>query len=308
MDRGFIEDGFIVDLTNAKNAANLIFELSRVLEMPEAKGKKICLKIGSLDLKQAQLLSIKSLLEAMGNELAFIDTSSELTENSAVSLGVIVSELKNEVTNIVEAVAPIVDFEDSAFVNSIESNSQEKELTSLGVVNTPEHSDLMDNLVGDGVEFTELEIPNVENENDSARYIPLETDYIETFESVEEDVEKIPTLYLEQTLRSGQTISYDGNIVVIGDAHPGSELVARGDITVWGVLGGIAHAGSKGNNSAKIRALKLNAIQLRIGGYYASRRDIANIPYIQKTNEFTPEEARVINNQIVTNKIVIKEK
>jgi len=42
MDRGFIEDGFIVDLTNAKNAANLIFELSRVLEMPEAKGKKIC--------------------------------------------------------------------------------------------------------------------------------------------------------------------------------------------------------------------------------------------------------------------------
>ena len=308
MDRGFIEDGFIVDLTNAKNAANLIFELSRVLEMPEAKGKKICLKIGSLDLKQAQLLSIKSLLEAMGNELAFIDTSSELTENSAVSLGVIVSELKNEVTNIVEAVAPIVDFEDSAFVNSIESNSQEKELTSLGVVNTPEHSDLMDNLVGEGVEFTELEIPNVENENDSARYIPLETDYIETFESVEEDVEKIPTLYLEQTLRSGQTISYDGNIVVIGDAHPGSELVARGDITVWGVLGGIAHAGSKGNNSAKIRALKLNAIQLRIGGYYASRRDIANIPYIQKTNEFTPEEARVINNQIVTNKIVIKEK
>ena len=297
-----------VSLPNAKNAANLIFELSRVLEMPEAKGKKICLKIGSLDLKQAQLLSIKSLLEAMGNELAFIDTSSELTENSAVSLGVIVSELKNEVTNMVEAVAPIVDFEDSAFVNSIESNSQEKELTSLGVVNTPEHSDLMDNLVGEGVEFTELEIPNVENENDSARYIPLETDYIETFEPVEEDVEKIPTLYLEQTLRSGQTISYDGNIVVIGDAHPGSELVARGDITVWGVLGGIAHAGSKGNNSAKIRALKLNAIQLRIGGYYASRRDIANIPYIQKTNEFTPEEARVINNQIVTNKIVIKEK
>ena len=59
---------------------------------------------------------------------------------------------------------------------------------------------------------------------------------------------------------------------------------------------------------ANIRALKLNAIQLRIAGYYASRRDIANIPYIQKTNEFTPEEARVINNQIVTNKIVIKEK
>ncbi len=89
-------------------------------------------------------------------------------------------------------------------------------------------------------------------------------------------------MYLHQTLRSGQTVTYEGNILIIGDAHPGSEIVADGDVTVWGILGGIAHAGKKGNITAKVRALKLNAIQLRIAGLYARRNDTLNVPYVQK--------------------------
>ena len=121
-------------------------------------------------------------------------------------------------------------------------------------------------------------------------------------EDVEEnsiDTKTLPTLYLNQTLRSGQTVTYDGNILIIGDAHPGSEIVATGDITVWGILGGIAHAGNKGNVTAKVRSLKLNAIQLRIAGLYARRNDTLNVPYVQKTNEFTPEEAQIEEGKIV---------
>ena len=115
----------------------------------------------------------------------------------------------------------------------------------------------------------------------------------------EENPETLPTLYINRTLRSGQTISYDGNIFIVGDAHPGSELVAKGDITVWGILGGIAHAGAQGNVNAKVRALKLNAIQLRIAGLYARRNDTYNVPYVQKSCEFTPEVAVLENNSIV---------
>ena len=104
---------------------------------------------------------------------------------------------------------------------------------------------------------------------------------------------------MNQTLRSGQTVNYEGNIFIVGDAHPGSEIVADGDITVWGILGGIAHAGSKGNITSKVRALKLNAIQLRIAGLYARRNDTLNVPYVQKTNEFTPEEAQIEDGKIV---------
>src|SRR5262249_54630247 len=38
------------------------------------------------------------------------------------------------------------------------------------------------------------------------------------------------TVYYRQTLRSGQVLEANGNIVVVGDAHSGSEILADGDI------------------------------------------------------------------------------
>ena len=140
----------------------------------------------------------------------------------------------------------------------------------------------------------------IKNEEIS-KYILLDTGEVlpEGAEENSTDTKTLPTLYLNQTLRSGQTVTYEGNIFIVGDAHPGSEIIADGDITVWGILGGIAHAGAKGNISAKVRALKLNAIQLRIAGLYARRNDTLNVPYVQKTNEFTPEEAQIEEGKIV---------
>ena len=111
------------------------------------------------------------------------------------------------------------------------------------------------------------------------------------------------TTYVNQTLRSGQILESEGNVVIIGDCHPGSEIRAIGDITVWGVLSGIAHAGMSGNTNAKIRALKMNAVQLRIGSCYSRRPDGTNIPYILRSSIFTPEEARVVDGEIMLFKI-----
>ena len=68
---------------------------------------------------------------------------------------------------------------------------------------------------------------------------------------------------------------------------------------IAGVLGGIAHAGSHGNENAVIRALKMNAIQLRIANLYARRVNTENIPFVQKSASFTPEEASVDGKSIV---------
>lgn len=142
-----------------------------------------------------------------------------------------------------------------------------------------------------------------------AKYILLDTEGItpEGIELIKSNTSDMPTMYLTQTLRSGQTVSYEGNIFIVGDAHPGSEVNATGDVTVWGVLGGIVHAGCKGNTDAKVRALKLNPIQLRIANLYSRRNDTVNVPYVQKTNEFTPEEARIDRNQIVIYKTLRRE-
>ncbi|MDD3149221.1 MAG: septum site-determining protein MinC [Candidatus Gastranaerophilales bacterium] len=109
----------------------------------------------------------------------------------------------------------------------------------------------------------------------------------------------VQTFYLKQTLRSGQTIEFDGNIVVIGDCNPGSEIIASGDVTIWGILSGIAHAGAKGNRSASIRALKINAIQLRLADLYARRPDKVHMEKIEKPDAYVPEEAKIVDGEII---------
>lgn len=282
MEKGFVEDGFIVDLGNAKDTAEIIYELGSILDIPEAKNKKICLKLGKIDLTQSQLLSIRSLITSTDSELAFIDTNSQQTELAALNLGIIVSELSNEIE--VEETEPCECKIDETEVG------EPKDGLSYELI---PHDEIEE----EKIEVVEKSEDEIKAEEKLEELIDEENDYLSEKEALEYEISKLPTLYLQQSLRSGQTMSYDGNIVLIGDSKAGSELIAKGDITVWGVLGGIAHAGARGNDSAKIRALKINAIQLRISGYYARRPDAMNIPYIQRTNEFTPEEARVNKNK-----------
>lgn len=289
-EKGFVEDGFIIDLGDAKDSAEIIYELSSILDMPEAKNKKICLKLGSIDLNQSQLLSIKSLINSMSSELAFIDTNSEQTELSALNLGIIVSELSNEI----EVEIPEIESEECK-IEEIEVRESKDGLSYELIPPEP--------FVEEKIEVVEKTEDELKAEEKLEELINEENEQVSEKEASIYEISKLPTLYLRQTLRSGQTMSYDGNIVLIGDANPGSELIAKGDITVWGILGGIAHAGARGNDWAKIRALKMNAIQLRISGFYARRPDSINIPFIQRSNEFTPEEARVNNKEIAIHKM-----
>jgi septum site-determining protein MinC len=71
-------------------------------------------------------------------------------------------------------------------------------------------------------------------------------------------------LFISKTIRSGMRIEYPGNVVIIGDVNPGAEVIAEGNVVVWGRVRGIIHAGSKGNREAFICALDLSANQLRI--------------------------------------------
>ena len=43
MEKGFVENGFIIDLSDAKNTTQLVFELSSIMEHPDVKGKNVCL-------------------------------------------------------------------------------------------------------------------------------------------------------------------------------------------------------------------------------------------------------------------------
>ncbi|MCL6548643.1 MAG: septation ring formation regulator EzrA [Alicyclobacillus sp.] len=68
------------------------------------------------------------------------------------------------------------------------------------------------------------------------------------------------------TVRAGQRLVFDGDVVVVGDVNPGAEVVAAGDVFVLGRLCGIAHAGAGGDMSSVIGAAEFSPMQLRIAG------------------------------------------
>jgi septum site-determining protein MinC len=70
---------------------------------------------------------------------------------------------------------------------------------------------------------------------------------------------------IHRTLRSGHIIRHPGHVIVIGDINPGAEVVAGGNVVVWGRVRGVVHAGATGNTNAVICALDLAPTQLRIG-------------------------------------------
>ena len=72
------------------------------------------------------------------------------------------------------------------------------------------------------------------------------------------------TLFLRRTVRSGQAIHHHSNVVVLGDVNSGAEIIAGGDIIVWGVLRGMVHAGYPDNENALVCSLQLSPVQLRI--------------------------------------------
>jgi septum site-determining protein MinC len=103
------------------------------------------------------------------------------------------------------------------------------------------------------------------------------------------------TLYYKGTVRSGQSLSSVGNIIVVGDVNAGAELTATGDIVVWGALRGVAHAGAEGDDTASVAALRLEPMQLRIS------RAIAVPPDERRRKKpAQPEVARLREGRIAT--------
>ncbi|MCL6635406.1 MAG: septum site-determining protein MinC [Peptococcaceae bacterium] len=112
--------------------------------------------------------------------------------------------------------------------------------------------------------------------------IPLDQD-----ELVDEN-----TILVQRTLRSGQSIHYNGNVVVLGDVNPGAEVAATGNVIVMGALRGVVHAGAGGNENAVVMAFRLQPTQLRIANH------ITRPPDNDAVDADHPEVARIVNGVV----------
>jgi septum site-determining protein MinC len=116
---------------------------------------------------------------------------------------------------------------------------------------------------------------------------PVRTEVREAADEAPENA----ALWVQQTVRSGQKIVYEGNVVIMGEVNPGAEILAGGSVVVWGRLRGVVHAGAQGNEQAVVCALELSPTQLRIAG------EIAISP--ERKGKSRPEIARLKDGRLV---------
>ena len=103
------------------------------------------------------------------------------------------------------------------------------------------------------------------------------------------------------TVRSGERISSNGNLFIIGDVNPGAIVSAKKNIYVCGKLLGIAFAGKSGNKNASIASLYLNPLQLRIA-------DVIAIGPNDKPKNCYPEIAVIDKQTIIIKPCLIETK
>lgn len=100
------------------------------------------------------------------------------------------------------------------------------------------------------------------------------------------------TKFIRKTVRGGQCVDFQGNIVIVGDVNSGAEVYAVGNIIVLGSIKGNVYAGVGGNRKAIIAAFALQPEILKIG-------DIITISPDDFEKPKYPEVAKVKDDAII---------
>ncbi len=88
-----------------------------------------------------------------------------------------------------------------------------------------------------------------------------------------------PTMLVDQPVRAGTRIwAQGGDLVVVGTVNRGAEVIADGNIHVYGRLLGRAIAGGQSDMDARVFAMHFDPELVSIAGYYAVREGLGEAP------------------------------
>jgi septum site-determining protein MinC len=88
-----------------------------------------------------------------------------------------------------------------------------------------------------------------------------------------------PAMIVDQHVRAGTRIWAQGaDLIVVGTVNPGAEVIADGNIHVYGRLLGRAIAGGQSATEARIFATHFDPELVSIAGYYAVREGLGGAP------------------------------
>ncbi len=104
-------------------------------------------------------------------------------------------------------------------------------------------------------------------------------------------------LLIKEPVRSGQQVyAKGGDLVVLATVSPGAEILADGNIHIYGALRGRALAGVKGNAEARIFCRSLDAELISIAGHYRVSEKIQESERTHPVQVFLSGDSLVIEN------------
>ncbi|MGL6130050.1 MAG: septum site-determining protein MinC [Fusobacteriaceae bacterium] len=108
------------------------------------------------------------------------------------------------------------------------------------------------------------------------------------FNNIKDLTDEGLTKFHKGTLRSGHSLEFDGNVVVLGDVNPGAVIKSKGNVVVLGYLNGTVYAGNEEGSDAFIGAFSLNPIQIKIGQVIAKNpsTNVLDVNKVKKTLDF----------------------
>jgi septum site-determining protein MinC len=107
------------------------------------------------------------------------------------------------------------------------------------------------------------------------------------------------TMYHKGSMRSGQSLTYAGSVVLYGDLNPGAEIIAEGNIIILGYAKGLVHAGCSGNKNCFVYALNLQPTQLRIADIISYVTDSEAISKLKLKPSPRPSIAYILDGIII---------
>jgi len=106
----------------------------------------------------------------------------------------------------------------------------------------------------------------------------------------------IETTIIDQPIRSGQRIYVKGDLTITAQISPGAEIMAEGNIHIYGTLRGRALAGVQGNEEACIFCSDLQAELVSIAGNYRISEDIDESSRNTPVQIYLNKQALIIKN------------
>lgn len=110
-------------------------------------------------------------------------------------------------------------------------------------------------------------------------------------------IENIPTKIVKGQIRSGQQIyAKNTDLIIMGSVGNGAEVIADGNIHVYGTIRGRAIAGANGQQESKIFCQNLQAELVSIAGVYMLNEQLsehANLPQCIQV-----EDQKIVFNQL----------